>query len=115
MEAEFKGEVALKIIKGDNIYLSALKRDHCKVLYSEDEYDFQLKAELLNIGYSVEGADEWFEDIQRKQGKENIRLGIFLNSGDVVGDIALQGIDWKNCVLRSKEGNVRQYICRSEI
>ena len=86
----------MNIIKGKSIYLSVLEREHCRVLYSEDAYDFALKTEPLQIGYSIEGADEWFEDIQKKQGKENLRLGIFLHAGEAIGDVALQGIDWRN-------------------
>ena len=86
----------MKRITGKDIYLSVLEREHCRTLFSADEHDFRLKAEPLHIGYSVEGADAWFDDIQKKQGNENVRLGVFLNSGEVIGDVALQGIDWKN-------------------
>lgn len=52
--------------------------------------------EPLNIGHSISKADAWFDDIQREQGNKHIRLGIFLNNNIVIGDIALQDIDWKN-------------------
>lgn len=83
---------------GKQVYLSVLEREHCKTLYDDFEYDFNLNAEPLNIGHSIEKADEWYADIQKRQGNDNIRLGIFLTDGTVIGDVALQGINWKNRV-----------------
>lgn len=85
-------------LEGKQVYLSVLERGHCKALYNDFEYDFDIKAEPFTIGHSVEKSDEWYEDIQKKQGKDNIRLGVFLLDGTVIGDVALQGIDWKNRV-----------------
>ena len=49
------------------------------------------------MGLSPEKADDWFEEIQRDQGGRHVRLGIFLNDGGrVIGDVALQDIDWQN-------------------
>ena len=83
-------------LQGKNLYLATLERADCKKLYEDFEYDFANPAEPLNIGYSVEKSDEWFDEIQKLQGNENIRLGIFLNDGTVIGDVALQSIDNKN-------------------
>ena len=83
-------------LQGEKIYLAVLERTDCKKLYEDFEYDFDDSAEPLYIGQSMEKSDEWFDEIQKLQGKENIRLGIFLNDGTVIGDIALQGIDEKN-------------------
>ena len=83
-------------LQGKNVYLAVLERKDCKVLYEDFEYDFDNPSEMLHIGHSVEKSNEWFDEIQKLQGRENIRLGIFLNNGTVIGDIALQGIDDKN-------------------
>lgn len=83
-------------LQGKRIYLSALEREDCRKLYEEFEYDFNAPAETLNIGFSVENSDKWFEEIQSLQGNTNVRLGIFLNDGTVIGDVALQNIDREN-------------------
>ena len=78
------------------ITLGTLEREHCRTIWSDAEYDETNPCEPLRIGYSVEKADEWFEEIQRLQGKQNVRLGVFLDGGAVIGDAALQDIDWYN-------------------
>jgi RimJ/RimL family protein N-acetyltransferase len=83
-------------LQGKNIYLGTLEREHCKILWDEFEYDFENVTEQLNIGHSIEKAEEWFEQIKKEQGNSHIRLGIFLNNGKIIGDIALQDIDTKN-------------------
>lgn len=83
-------------LSGNNIYLAVLEREHCKKIWDDFEYDFQALTEPLNIGHSNCKADSWFEEIQQHQGNTNIRLGIFLNDESVIGDVALQDIDWKN-------------------
>ncbi len=88
-------------LQGEKVYLAVLERKDCKKLYEDFEYDYNSPAEPLYIGYSVEKSDEWFDEIQKLQGGENIRLGIFLNSGTVIGDVALQSIDNKNVPVLS--------------
>ena len=84
-------------LQGKRIYLAALEREHCRKLYEDEEYDFDHIAEPLHIGASIESADEWYADIQKRhKNGENIRLGIFLNDGTVIGDIALQELCWRN-------------------
>ena len=83
-------------LQGERIYLAALEREHCHKLYEDEEYDFGHVAEPLYIGASLESSDEWYADIQKRNGDENIRLGIFLADGTVIGDVALQGLDWRN-------------------
>jgi len=83
-------------LQGERIYLGTLEREHCKKIWEEFEYDFENPVEQLNIGHSIEKADEWFEQIKKEQGNSHIRLGIFLNNDTIVGDIALQDIDIKN-------------------
>ena len=83
-------------LQGKQVYLAVMERDDCKKVWSDFEYDFDNPAEPLNIGHSAEKADEWFDEIQKLQGKENVRLGIFLNDGTIIGDVALQGIDEVN-------------------
>nr|WP_307992862.1 GNAT family protein [uncultured Niameybacter sp.] len=84
------------VLKGKDIYLGTLERKDCKTLWNDFEYDFNNPSEELNMGHSEEKADEWFDDIQKQQGNLNVRLGIFLNDGSVIGDVALQDIDRKN-------------------
>ena len=79
------------ILQGKDIYLAKLERKDCRVLFQNAEYDFLHPTEALNLGASDEGADAWFEEIQRLHG-QNIRVGIFLNDGTVIGDVALQNI-----------------------
>ena len=90
-------------LQGERIYLSTLEKEHCKKLWDDFEYDFNSKTEPLNIGHSIEKSDEWFEEIKKSQGDTHIRLGVFLTDGTIIGDIALQDIDWKNrsCSLGS--------------
>jgi len=83
-------------INGNRIYLAVLEREHCKKLWDDFEYDFDSLTEPLNIGHSSVKADKWFDEIQDVQGEKHIRLGMFLLDGTVIGDVALQDIDWKN-------------------
>lgn len=83
-------------LEGKRIYLSALEREDCRKLWDDFEYDFANPCEPLMLGGSIVKADEWFEEINKRQHTENIRLGIFLPSGEVIGDIALQGLDHTN-------------------
>lgn len=83
-------------LEGQHIYLAMLERKDCKTLWNDFEYDFNCPAEEFNIGHSDEKADGWFDEIQKLQGNQNVRLGIFLNDGTVIGDVALQDIDRVN-------------------
>ena len=83
-------------LQGNLLYLATMEREDCKQLYKDFEYNFNQPTDLLHIGHSIEKADEWFDEIQRLQGKTNVRLGIFLNDGTIIGDVALQDIDDKN-------------------
>ena len=84
------------ILQGKTIYLATLEKEHCQTLWDAYEYDETQITEPLNIGHSVTKADDWFNEIQRLQGDKNVRLGIFLPDGTVIGDVALQDIDWRN-------------------
>lgn len=83
-------------LQGEKIYLAALEKEHCRTLWEAFEYDSDNMTEPMNIGHSVVKADEWFDEIQRLQGNRNVRLGVFLPDGAVIGDVALQDIDWRN-------------------
>lgn len=83
-------------LKCDTIYLDTLERENCKKLWADFEYDFDFPAETFNPGHSVEKADGWFDEIQKLQGNSNVRLGIFLDNGTCIGDVALQDIDREN-------------------
>ena len=89
-------------LEGKDIVLAALSREDCRTLWRETEYDFEHPTEPPYLGLSEEGADGWFEEIQRLHGSHNVRLGIYLrDSGRVIGDIALQDIDRanRNCTV----------------
>lgn len=83
-------------LQGKDIYLATLERPDCKKLWNDFEYDFENPSEPLNLGFSEEKSDDWFNEIQREQGNTMIRLGMFLNDGTVIGDVALQEIDKTN-------------------
>jgi RimJ/RimL family protein N-acetyltransferase len=84
-------------LTGERVYLAALERAHCRTLVEDFEYDFENPAEPLDICCSLEDAENWYDDIRRDivLGK-HIRFGVFLLSGTVIGDAALQNIDQKN-------------------
>ena len=82
-------------LSGKNIYLDTLSREDCRKLYEDNEFDESCPAEKLVLGVAAERADEWYEEIQKFQGVQNVRLGIFLPEGTVIGDAALQDIDYK--------------------
>jgi len=89
-------------LHGKNIYLAALEREDCKTLYKEQEYDFDNPMTDVGFGYSVESSDSWYEDIQKRlEAGTCVRLGVFTKGGEVVGDIALQDINWqtRSCSL----------------
>ena len=84
-------------LQGEKIYLAALERADCRKICEDNEYDFNNAVEHILFGWSVENADEWYEEIQELlKTNVNIRVGVFLNDGTVIGDIALQGIDTLN-------------------
>lgn len=83
-------------LQGTRIYLATLEKDHCRQLFENFEYDEENVTEPLNIGHSMTKSDDWFDEIQKNHGNSHIRLGIFLLDDKVIGDIALQDIDWKN-------------------
>lgn len=85
-------------LQGEKVYLAVMEKEDCVKLWKDFEYNFEEKTEVLNIGHSITKAEDWFEDIQKNQGDKHIRLGIFLNTNEIVGDIALQNIDWKERV-----------------
>jgi RimJ/RimL family protein N-acetyltransferase len=83
-------------LTGKYIALRTLEREHCRQLWQEYEPEEPVPTEPLQPGYSIEGADKWFEEIQNVQGKTQVYLGIFSNQGDLIGDIQLTNIDWRN-------------------
>lgn len=83
-------------LHGERIDLAMLTREDCRALWENFEYDFSCPAEEFRIGHAPEKADGWYDEIQRLQGEQNVRLGIFLHDGTVIGDVALQDIDRVN-------------------
>lgn len=90
-----KGEKVIEL-RGEKVILRALEREHCHRLWQQYEPVEPLPTEPLNPGLSVEGADKWFEEIQAKQGREQIYLGVFTQAGEPVGDIQLANISWRD-------------------
>lgn len=92
-------------LHGEKVYLATLEREDCRKLWEDTEFDFTNPTDFFIVGSSTVKADEWFSDIQSKQGKVHVRLGIFLPDADggatVIGDIALQDINWQDraCTL----------------
>ena len=83
-------------LEGEHIYLDTLSREDCRKLYEEYEFDLSCPAEFPAVGIAAEQSLLWYDEIQKLQGKQNIRLGIFLKNGNVIGDVALQDIDRAN-------------------
>ncbi|HOU16215.1 MAG TPA: GNAT family protein [Anaerolineae bacterium] len=83
-------------LRGEKIVLHTLERAHCRELWDAYEPPAPVPTEPLNPGLSAEGADKWFEEMQAKQGKEHIYLGIFTPEGRLLGDIQLANIDWRH-------------------
>ena len=84
-------------LQGKDIYLAALERKDCKQICEDNEYNFDNPVEPTLFGWSVENSDEWYAEIQRLLKSDvNIRVGIFLNDGTVIGDVALQSVDRAN-------------------
>ena len=82
-------------LKGEKTVLRTLEREHCRQLWTRYEPAETVPTEPLNVGLSVEGADKWFEEMQAKQGREHVYLGIFTPAGELLGDVQLANIDWR--------------------
>ena len=84
-------------LQGKCIYLAALERADCRKICEDNECDFANPLETALFGWSVENSDEWYEEIQKLlKSNVNMRVGIFLNDGTVIGDVALQDMDMAN-------------------
>ena len=83
-------------LRGKKVVLRTMEHAHCRTLWENYEPVEPIPTEPVRPGLSVENADKWFEEIQGKQGESQIYLGIFDSNADVVGDIQLSGIDWRN-------------------
>ena len=83
-------------LRGKKVVLQTMERANCRILWENYEPVEPVPTEPVRPGLSVEGSDKWFEEIQEKQEKSQIYLGIFDDEGNIVGDIQLSGIDWRN-------------------
>ena len=83
-------------LRGEKVVLRALEREHCRQLWERYKAAAPLPTEPLNPGLSVEGADKWFEDMQAKQGRQHVYLGIFSLGDELLGDVQLADIDWRH-------------------
>ena len=81
---------------GSKVSLRTLERAHCHILWEQYEPQQPIPTEPLNPGLSAEGAEKWFDEMQARQGREQVYLGVFTLSGDLIGDIQLANIDWRN-------------------
>ena len=95
-------------LRGEHVVLRTMERAHCRELWEAYEPTTPLPTEPLNPGLSVEGADRWFEEIQAKQGKEQVYLGVFALNDRLVGDIQLANIDWRHRTASIGLGIARQ-------
>lgn len=82
-------------LHGEKVVLRVLEREHCRQLWEWYAPAEPLPTEPLYPGLSVEGADKWFEEMQAKQGREHVYLGIFSAEGELLGDVQLANIDWR--------------------
>jgi RimJ/RimL family protein N-acetyltransferase len=96
-------------LRGAKVLLRTLEREHCRQLWERYVPVEPLPTEPLNPGLSVEGADQWFEEMQAKQGREHVYLGIFTPDGELLGDVQLSNIDW-----RFRTAHLGGSIARSE-
>ncbi len=83
-------------LRGKNVILRTMERAHCRTLWENNEPVEPIPTEHVRPGLSIEGADKWFEEIQEKQEKNHVYLGIFDNDSNIVGDIQLADVDWRN-------------------
>ena len=95
-------------IRGRTVVLRTLEREHCRQLWQGYEPALPQTAEAIHVGLSVEGADRWFEEMQAKQGREHVYLGVFHRDGRLLGDIQLANIDWRNRTATLGGGLARQ-------
>ena len=81
-------------LEGKAITLGTLERQDCQELWRSYE-PLDPPTEPFRMGLSCECADDWFDDIQQKQGTAQLYLGIFVKER-AVGDIQLAEINWVN-------------------
>lgn len=84
------------VLKGEKTILDTLEREDCKKIWKDYEPVEPMPTEPLNPGLSFENADGWFDGIQNSQGKSQYYLGIFTFDRQIVGDIQLSDINWRN-------------------
>jgi RimJ/RimL family protein N-acetyltransferase len=95
-------------LRGERTMLRTLEREHCRILWQQFEPTEPIPTEALNPGLSVEGADKWFEEMQARQGREQVYLGVFTPAGELIGDIQLASIDWRSRAASIGCGITRQ-------
>ena len=80
-------------LRGKLVYLDTMEREHCRALWKAEEGTGPPPTQRIILGLSIEGADRWFDEIQAKQNKEHVYLGVFLPDGNIIGDIQIANID----------------------
>ncbi len=81
----------IKLIS-QRIYLKELERQDCHKLYKATDFDPNTEYQKP-LPYSKAAADSWYEEIVEMQHKKHVRLGIYINDDEVIGDVAIQDID----------------------
>ncbi len=85
-----------KPISTERLYLENLQSSHAERNYKEWVKDPQVN-QFLELRHSIPGEQDLKEFIQRMDlASNNLLLGIFLKSGQHIGNIKLGPIDWRN-------------------
>ena len=95
-------------LTGEKTILRTLERTHCRQLMESFEPVEPLPTERLRPGLSIERSDKWFEEMQARQEHEQLYLGIFTPKGELLGDIQLFDIDWRQRTAKLGFGLSRQ-------
>jgi RimJ/RimL family protein N-acetyltransferase len=95
-------------LRGSKVVLRTMEREHCRTLWEQYEVEEPIPTEPVLPGHSLEGSDKWFEEMQEQQGKTQIYLGIFIPGGDLIGDVQLAGINYRNRSARLGAGVARR-------
>lgn len=83
-------------LAGRKVVLRTLEREDCRYLWQGYEPEDALPSEPLFPGMSIEHIDKWFEDMQEKQGHEQLYLGTYhQRDGRLLGDVQLSNINWR--------------------
>lgn len=85
------------MIKGEKVRLRPIERDDLP-RFVEWFGDAEVRRHLsVYVPFSLEQEERWFEDLQeRLEQQEALVLAIETGDGEHIGNVGLNGIDWKN-------------------